>query len=122
MTTLAAQHLPHDSLSLDKLNSGGGGSREGGIIGSTEVTHRYGDSSTPVDLLDLLDLWLIRAQYRVCDGCDKPIPMARLQAVPYVVACIECQRALEAGGKPPQWDKMMNGTSDIVNDVEMDLS
>ena len=63
-----------------------------------------------------------QGRYGVCDGCDKPIPMARLQAVPYVVACIECQRALEAGGKPPQWDKMMNGTSDIVNDVEMDLS
>jgi len=30
-----------------------------------------------------------------CELCDKPIPLARLQAVPYAVSCIECARKQE---------------------------
>jgi DnaK suppressor protein len=33
--------------------------------------------------------------YGDCEGCDKPIPLARLQAVPYATMCIECQRKTE---------------------------
>ena len=32
-----------------------------------------------------------------CEGCDKPIPLARLQVLPYAPLCIGCQRDLEAG-------------------------
>ena len=61
-------------------------------------------------------------RYGVCDGCDKPIPLARLQAVPYAVSCIECQRQLEeSGGKLPQWDKMVDAP-DVIKDNQMDLS
>lgn len=34
-------------------------------------------------------------QYGNCEGCDKPIPLARLQAVPYATTCIECARKQE---------------------------
>ena len=34
-----------------------------------------------------------------CEGCDKPIPLARLQAVPYATMCIECQRKQEKANK-----------------------
>ncbi len=34
-------------------------------------------------------------QYGNCDGCDKPIPLARLQAVPYATSCIDCARKSE---------------------------
>ncbi len=62
------------------------------------------------------------SRYGVCDGCDKPIPLARLQALPYAVSCIECQRKLEeSGGSAPQWDKMVDAP-DVINDIEMDLS
>lgn len=33
--------------------------------------------------------------YGDCEGCDKPIPLARLQAVPYATSCIECARKQE---------------------------
>ena len=33
--------------------------------------------------------------YGDCEHCDKPIPLARLHAVPYAVSCIECARKQE---------------------------
>lgn len=33
--------------------------------------------------------------YGSCVECDKPVPLARLQALPYARFCIECQRASE---------------------------
>jgi DnaK suppressor protein len=35
--------------------------------------------------------------YGDCEICDKPIPLARLQAVPYATTCIECARKQELG-------------------------
>lgn len=34
-----------------------------------------------------------------CEDCEKPIPLARLQAVPYATMCIECQRKQEKANK-----------------------
>lgn len=36
--------------------------------------------------------------YGDCEGCDKPIPLARLQAVPYATGCIDCARKQERVG------------------------
>lgn len=36
-------------------------------------------------------------QYGDCEGCSKPIPLARLQAVPYATSCIDCARKQEKG-------------------------
>ncbi len=33
--------------------------------------------------------------FGVCTACDKPIPLARLQALPYAPECIDCKRELE---------------------------
>ena len=35
--------------------------------------------------------------YGDCEICDKPIPLARLQAVPYATTCIDCARKQELG-------------------------
>ena len=60
--------------------------------------------------------------YGACEGCTKPIPLARLQALPYATTCIDCQRELESsGGAAPQWDKMVDAPN-VVNKTEMDLS
>lgn len=37
-------------------------------------------------------------EYGLCEGCSKPIPLARLQALPYASTCIECQREAEKSG------------------------
>jgi DnaK suppressor protein len=34
--------------------------------------------------------------YGTCDRCQKPIPIARLQALPFTSLCISCQRKREA--------------------------
>lgn len=48
-------------------------------------------------------------RYGVCEGCTQPIPIARLQALPYTVMCVECQRLEEeVGSVDPEdvdWDK-----------------
>jgi len=48
--------------------------------------------------------------YGQCGGCNKPIPLARLQIVPYATECIECKRRIEGGGAPAgwSWDRSFN--------------
>jgi DnaK suppressor protein len=38
---------------------------------------------------------LREGRYGDCDICDKPIPLGRLQAVPYATMCINCARQQE---------------------------
>ncbi len=36
--------------------------------------------------------------YGQCEVCKNKIPLARLNALPYAMTCIDCQRAVETGG------------------------
>lgn len=36
--------------------------------------------------------------YGTCEGCEKPIPKARLNAIPYARHCVQCARLAENGG------------------------
>ncbi len=36
--------------------------------------------------------------YGDCEGCGDPIPLARLEALPYATLCIKCQVKLEESG------------------------
>jgi DnaK suppressor protein len=38
-------------------------------------------------------------QYGLCEGCNEPIPLARLQALPYATECIRCRREAEKTGR-----------------------
>ena len=38
---------------------------------------------------------LSKGEYGVCEACDKKIPKARLNAIPYAQLCIKCKRAKE---------------------------
>jgi DnaK suppressor protein len=53
--------------------------------------------------------------YGDCDGCGKPIPLQRLQAVPYVNDCIVCRRKAEDNGPmgPTSWNR-------VFDDVQAD--
>lgn len=50
--------------------------------------------------------------YGQCEGCDKPIPLARLQALPYASLCIHCTRAAEEAGVDPgkvvDWSQILD--------------
>src|SRR3954451_18386691 len=55
---------------------------------------------------------LRNGSYGLCEGCQKRIPVARLNALPFVTNCIECQREMElygtyrSGGSGADWDKV----------------
>lgn len=54
-----------------------------------------------------IDLALERmkdGQYGTCEACEKPIPLSRLQALPFVTMCIECQRESEKRSSN-SWDR-----------------
>lgn len=56
--------------------------------------------------------------YGECEGCGNKIPLARLNALPYAVSCIDCQRAAETGGAggggSGDWSRVLDtGFSDV---------
>jgi len=50
--------------------------------------------------------------YGVCDVCNGKIPLARLNALPYAISCIDCQRATESGATVGQaggdWGRVLD--------------
>ena len=65
--------------------------------------------------------------YGICEVTGKPIPLARLQALPYATRCVEAQRELERYGEEgksaPNWDRILEAGSDDAhvsfNDLEV---
>ncbi|TWT99639.1 General stress protein 16O [Botrimarina colliarenosi] len=65
--------------------------------------------------------------YGDCEICNKTIPMARLNALPYATMCIECQQAAEDGTledrMPEDWSRVVDtGYSEAnsrANDFEL---
>ncbi len=53
--------------------------------------------------------------YGLCEACNKKIPVARLNALPYSTYCIECQREMELN---PGWGDDRAGSWDKVYDVQ----
>ena len=67
-------------------------------------------------------------KYGICEGCEKPIPLARLQALPYAATCIECQRQAEksglGGSYVADWGRLLDdkGDNDVTfSDIEVDV-
>lgn len=70
--------------------------------------------------------------YGTCEGCQKKIPVARLNALPFSTTCIECQREMETHGffgdrETGNWDKVPEGALEDqrevdLSDIEMDVS
>jgi DnaK suppressor protein len=53
--------------------------------------------------------------YGICEGCERKIPLARLQALPYALTCIECQREAEKAGFKSggviDWSRVVDSTT-----------
>lgn len=67
-------------------------------------------------------------EYGICEGCGNKIPLARLNALPYATACIDCQREAERQGAmhsgDVDWSRVLDdsGDSDMtINDIELDV-
>lgn len=69
-------------------------------------------------------------RYGSCEQCDKPIPMARLQALPYATQCIECKRENEKSGSGGRgsvdWGRVIDTSASdndvLLNDIELDVT
>ena len=65
-----------------------------------------------------------------CEGCNAKIPMARLNALPYAIYCIDCQREMERTGEAPSadadWSRISDNSStdkDVsLGDLNLDAS
>lgn len=68
--------------------------------------------------------------YGNCEACETAIPLMRLQALPYAVLCINCQREAEKQGidtsaNVADWSQILDVPTDtepIVGDFGMDVS
>jgi DnaK suppressor protein len=61
---------------------------------------------------------LKRGNYGVCEGCQKKIPVSRLNALPFSTTCIQCQREMEVSG---EWGSGARDDWEGVSDVEARL-
>jgi len=52
--------------------------------------------------------------YGICDDCDRPIPVVRLQAVPYATRCLKCQREEERFSGSPIATSSFEAESELV--------
>jgi DnaK suppressor protein len=50
--------------------------------------------------------------YGECVECEKPVPLARLQALPYARYCINCQRAAEKLASGGDWPRRSSSAYD----------
>lgn len=64
--------------------------------------------------------------YGQCDACNRNIPLARLEALPYAAHCIDCKRAAEIAGIEPakvvDWSIILDGSSHPMSDTNFRLS
>jgi DnaK suppressor protein len=56
---------------------------------------------------------MAEGKYGDCDECEKPIPLARLEALPYATHCIKCQVQVEKMGSR-DWSRSSGGAYDSV--------
>ena len=66
--------------------------------------------------------------YGMCEACDDNIPMMRLQALPYAVLCIDCQREAEKQGidtsqHVADWSQILDSPDpdSVVGDFGVDV-
>jgi DnaK suppressor protein len=77
---------------------------------------------------------LKQGTYGVCEGCQKKIPVARLDALPFTTTCIQCQQEMERYGPDGgyagdlNWDKLSDTERPLedqrevsLSDIEMDI-
>lgn len=52
-------------------------------------------------------------EFGACQGCQRPIPLARLEALPYAQLCIKCQIKLEKSGFR-DWSELTDAAYDAI--------
>ncbi|MSU79707.1 MAG: TraR/DksA family transcriptional regulator [Gemmataceae bacterium] len=70
---------------------------------------------------------LARGVYGLCEVCQKKIPIARLNALPFITTCIQCKRAMEVSGSrsnhvDSDWERVSDTESRLRQPRETDIS
>ena len=71
---------------------------------------------------------LKQGTYGLCEGCARKIPVARLNTLPFITTCIDCQREMESNGgwggrrSAGDWDKVSDSESPLEDRREVDLA
>src|SRR6202035_5577931 len=71
---------------------------------------------------------LKQGNFGVCEGCQKKIPVSRLNALPFSTTCIECKREMEgsggygSGAGGDDWERVSDVEARLREPREVDLS
>lgn len=108
--------------------------QRGGDVADFALETAYGELSSKLAEVESRELQNVNKAlnlmeegvYGKCECCKRNIPLARLQALPYASACIDCQRAAEERGHGPgdvvDWSQILDSTGDVMNDVDVNFS
>ncbi len=59
-------------------------------------------SSSNLDQIELALKKLDAGEYGICEACDQPIPIARLEFLPFAALCVQCQKKKELNAQIAQ--------------------
>lgn len=101
--------------------------------GSEEVTSQLAQlEARELHQIERALVRLKQGSYGHCEVCQKKIPVARLNALPFSTTCVDCQREIEMYGDSSDrfdnnWEKVSDSGSDDdrdinLSDLEMDIS
>ncbi len=111
--------LEGDLSALTELTSGSGDLADLALDSAhEEVTSQMAEveSRELIQIEDALQR-INEGGYGDCAECEKPIPLARLQALPYATMCIGCQVELEKSGHRG-WARHTNDAFDSAADLD----
>jgi len=101
------QHQIEDDLGLAYSDDDGSNDlgEASNFVEQTELhTQLAALESRELEKIDLAILQIRHGKYGICEGCQKPIPIARLQMLPFTLCCVDCQRHQEDDGNADNHD------------------
>lgn len=123
------QAINGDNSLLKKLEQ-----QAGGDVADIALETAYGELSSKLAEAESRELSSVekalelmeKGQYGKCECCQHNIPLARLQALPYASACINCQRAAEEQGHRPgdvvDWSQILDTPTGSLGDMDVNFS
>ena len=87
-----------------------------------------GIESRELELTNLALKKMELGNYGKCEHCQRNIPLARLQALPYAILCVDCKRLVEENKidspEAIDWTKLVGGNPDDsrMGDVDFNVS
>jgi DnaK suppressor protein len=107
--------LQGDLTALSELSNASGELADFALdSGHEEVTSQMAEvESRELLKIDEAIVRIRDGSYGACEGCDKQIPLARLEALPFATLCIKCQVILEKSGRN-DWSELTDDAYDSV--------